>query len=62
MAPTQVQVSNSPVYVTGRRLGKGGFGQVFLGNRANKARTAKETRPLEASSVGRGGGNWQGSP
>lgn len=24
----QVQVSNSPVYTTGRRLGKGGFGQV----------------------------------
>ncbi|KAL6782597.1 MUT9 [Auxenochlorella protothecoides x Auxenochlorella symbiontica] len=47
--PTRVQVSNSPVYVTGRRLGKGGFGQVFLGNRANKARTAKETRPLEVA-------------
>lgn len=28
----QVQVSNSPVYTTGRRLGKGGFGQVCAGS------------------------------
>ena len=35
----QVQVSNSPVYITGKRLGKGGFGQVFLGNRAGRPRS-----------------------
>lgn len=45
----QVQISNSPVYLAGRRLGKGGFGQVFLGTRANRARGAKETKPLEVA-------------
>lgn len=43
----QVQVSNSPVYTTGRRLGKGGFGQVFLGTRSQKSRSAKDNKPVE---------------
>lgn len=43
----QVQVSSSPVYATGRRLGKGGFGQVFLGTRAQKPRSAKDQKPVE---------------
>lgn len=29
----QVQVGNSPVYKTERKLGKGGFGQVYVGRR-----------------------------
>ena len=54
----QVQVSNSPVYNTGRRLGKGGFGQVFLGTRSTKARSTKDPKPTEvgADSVGVEGG------
>lgn len=31
----QVQVGNSPVYKTERRLGKGGFGQVYVGRRVS---------------------------
>lgn len=31
----QVQVGNSPVYKTERKLGKGGFGQVYVGRRAS---------------------------
>jgi hypothetical protein len=29
----QVQVGNSPVYLTDRKLGKGGFGQVYVGRK-----------------------------
>ena len=46
----QVQVSNSPVYLTGKRLGKGGFGQVFLGTRAAKGRATKDPKPTEVHS------------
>lgn len=45
----QVQVSSSPVYNTGRRLGKGGFGQVFLGTRSQKSRSAKDNKPVEVN-------------
>ncbi|XP_019187189.1 PREDICTED: casein kinase 1-like protein HD16 [Ipomoea nil] len=31
--PERVQVGNSPVYITERKLGKGGFGQVYVGRR-----------------------------
>jgi hypothetical protein len=31
----QVQVGNSPEYLTGRKLGKGGFGQVCVGKRVS---------------------------
>jgi hypothetical protein len=34
-----VQVGSSPIFLTEKRLGKGGFGQVFLGTRANARRT-----------------------
>lgn len=30
----QVQVGGSPLYVVDKKLGKGGFGQVYLGRRA----------------------------
>lgn len=33
--PLQVQVGNSPEYLTGRKLGKGGFGQVCVGKRVS---------------------------
>ncbi|XP_059286556.1 casein kinase 1-like protein HD16 isoform X2 [Lycium ferocissimum] len=33
--PKTVQVGMSPVYQVGRKLGKGGFGQVFLGRRVS---------------------------
>ncbi|CAH9102404.1 unnamed protein product [Cuscuta europaea] len=33
--PERVQVGNSPVYITERKLGKGGFGQVYVGRRAS---------------------------
>lgn len=39
--PPKVQVSNSPVYQTGQKLGKGGFGQVYLGTRTAKSRTVQ---------------------
>jgi hypothetical protein len=32
---SKVQVGGSPVYKIERKLGKGGFGQVFVGRRAN---------------------------
>lgn len=31
----QVQVGNSPTYKTERKLGKGGFGQVYVGRRVS---------------------------
>lgn len=31
----QVQVGNSPVYKVERKLGKGGFGQVYVGRRVS---------------------------
>lgn len=37
----QVQVAGSPVYITDEKLGKGGFGIVYLGKRENKARAGK---------------------
>lgn len=53
VSPPQVQVSNSPVYTTGRRLGKGGFGQVFLGTRSQKSRSAKDNKPVEVGAAPR---------
>jgi len=32
---TQVQVGGSPVYKVEKKLGKGGFGQVFVGHRVS---------------------------
>ena len=31
---SQVQVGGSPLYIVDKKLGKGGFGQVYLGRRA----------------------------
>jgi hypothetical protein len=35
----QAQVGGSPVYMVERKLGKGGFGQVYVGRRANASST-----------------------
>ena len=32
-AATQVQVGGSPLYIVDKKLGKGGFGQVYCGRR-----------------------------
>lgn len=37
--PKQVQVGGSPEYIVERKLGKGGFGQVFVGRRLNATKT-----------------------
>ncbi|PKA52382.1 Casein kinase I isoform delta-like [Apostasia shenzhenica] len=42
--PEKVQVGGSPVYKIERRLGKGGFGQVFLGRRVSGG-TERSTGP-----------------
>ena len=39
--PLQCQVGGSPVYIVERKLGKGGFGQVYVGRRAQQT-TAKD--------------------
>ncbi|KAF5771027.1 hypothetical protein HanRHA438_Chr14g0677311 [Helianthus annuus] len=33
--PERVRVGNSPIYKTDRKLGKGGFGQVYVGRRVS---------------------------
>jgi|MDSW01.3.fsa_nt_gb serine/threonine protein kinase len=47
-AHTQAQVGGSPVYLVERKLGKGGFGQVYTGRRAN----ASSTRGNNEASTG----------
>ena len=46
--PLQVQVGGSPVYIVDKKLGKGGFGQVYLGKRAQ---TTKEKEGINANQV-----------
>lgn len=35
LSPKQVQVGGSPLYRVERKLGKGGFGQVYIGRRVS---------------------------
>ena len=42
----QVQVGNSPEYITERKLGKGGFGQVYVGRRVSGELLALALRPM----------------
>lgn len=43
----QVQVGNSPKYKLERRLGKGGFGQVYVGRRMSPATSSSGAGALE---------------
>ncbi|KAJ7951723.1 putative Casein kinase [Quillaja saponaria] len=43
--PEKVQVGGSPMYKTERKLGKGGFGQVYVGRRVSFANTNERTGP-----------------
>jgi hypothetical protein len=45
--PDKVQVGGSPVFLVDRRLGKGGFGQVFLGKRQHPAKRGTAGPPLK---------------
>ena len=36
----QVQVDKSPVYIVEKKLGKGGFGQVYVGRRAQQTKVS----------------------
>ena len=42
--PERVQVAGSPSYVVERKLGKGGFGQVFVGIREGAAPEGEDTK------------------
>uniref|UniRef100_A0A7N0ZXA8 non-specific serine/threonine protein kinase n=1 Tax=Kalanchoe fedtschenkoi TaxID=63787 RepID=A0A7N0ZXA8_KALFE len=43
--PEKVQVSGSPLYVVERKLGKGGFGQVYVGRRVSVGNASERTGP-----------------
>ncbi|KAG5555456.1 hypothetical protein RHGRI_006192 [Rhododendron griersonianum] len=43
--PERVQVGNSPSYKIERKLGKGGFGQVYVGRRVSGGNPAERTGP-----------------
>ena len=45
----QTQVGSSPTYHVDKRLGKGGFGQVFLGKRVVVRRNSRDTKPHQVS-------------
>ncbi|KAK7255447.1 hypothetical protein RIF29_28857 [Crotalaria pallida] len=44
--PEKVQVGGSPLYKLERKLGKGGFGQVYVGRRISGANLSERTGPL----------------
>ncbi|KAG6575511.1 Casein kinase 1-like protein HD16, partial [Cucurbita argyrosperma subsp. sororia] len=43
--PEKIQVGGSPLYRIDRKLGKGGFGQVYVGRRASTVNTNERTGP-----------------
>lgn len=47
----QVSVGGSPQFIPERKLGKGGFGQVWLGRRAFVKRNGKDPEGVGASTV-----------
>lgn len=49
--PEKVQISNSPVYKIERKLGKGGFGQVYVGRRMSATNGSLTDRSSGASAV-----------
>lgn len=42
---SQVQVGQSPIYKTEKKLGKGGFGQVYVGRRVSGLHLSEKTGP-----------------
>lgn len=47
----QVQVGNSPVYKIERKLGKGGFGQVYVGRRLSGGSERTGPDAFEVNSI-----------
>ena len=47
----QAQVGGSPVYIVARKLGKGGFGQVYVGRRANASTRSGDNTGSNATQV-----------
>lgn len=45
--PEQVQVGGSPVYIVDKKLGKGGFGQVYLGRRVQSSKDKDGASPTQ---------------
>lgn len=45
VSPLQVQVGGSPLYRIEKKLGKGGFGQVYVGRRLTGGSTNERTGP-----------------
>lgn len=54
--PEVVQVGSSPKYNVERKLGKGGFGQVFLGRRAGSTPTVPNAADGVNAAQARGAG------
>lgn len=48
----QVQVGGSPIYLPEKKLGKGGFGQVWLGKRLVSRKGSKDPEGAGATQVG----------
>jgi serine/threonine protein kinase len=47
----QVQIGNSPTYKLERKLGKGGFGQVYVGRRISSPRLSDRSPGASALEV-----------
>ena len=48
---SQVQIGGSPVYRVGQKLGKGGFGQVYLGRTVDPS-SSEDQAGFQATEVG----------